>query len=240
MTLGVGIPGRNFRQPQHSVHDRGLAQALSGDYGSSTSFELHRGMDPSDGANQSGGSNYSEGMPLSPSSAGLSGVLGASDPEVLKQIAQLDRYMSKEAGVPWPTPYRSYDATKPTVSARKSNINKGWNAAAQPGAAPGLQDLRMGALTYAEAMNWTPAPLTDNLGALATGPYMEPGSELRPGFGGVDGWNVLDLLIIAGGAYGGYKLAQDRETSVKAAATLGGSAAGLVVAVLTHVVTNRW
>lgn len=231
MTIGVGSPDRDYAAIPQAYAARGLASALSVGYGDDYSgLDAYYGLDPSDGANHSGGSSYSEGMPLDASSAGLAGTLGASDPEVLTQITKLNKYM-KSLGTPWPNVWHP-ERLQSTVAFRKGNINQGWNAASQPGAAPGLQDLRLGDLTYEEAMNWTPAPLTDNLGALAQGPrnYAEPAHELRPGFGATDlRENVIPLLVIAAGAYGGYKLAQDRTPGVKFAATAGGAAAGLMV-----------
>ena len=188
MTLGTGDADRDYEGAAQAIHDRGLAEALSGsNIGAYDNIlEVYAGFDPSDGANVGGGSSYSQMMPLGPSSAGLAGLMGVNDPQaqhpqVLKEIAQLKKYMAS-LGTPWPTPTKPY-TLRSTVAALPGNINKGWNAASQPGAAPGMviRDVALGSMSWEEALNYTPAPLTDNLGSLMAA-FKEPGPEDRNGY----------------------------------------------------------
>lgn len=199
MTLGVGQPDSDEWAAYRATHDRGLASALSGTIHSSDALSITRGED------------------------------------VLTEIHNTNDYLQQQYGVPWPTPEPPYRLER-TVASAQGNINKGWNAAAQPGEAPGMnvpmqqvRDVRMGGISYAEALNYNPAPLTDNLGSLR-GPYQEPQQETRPGFGRVDAVDVLAAAFIALGAYGGYKLAEDKNAPTKVAATAGGAIAAWVVA----------
>jgi hypothetical protein len=167
---------------------------------------------------------------------------------VLTEIQNTDQYLRTQDGIPWPTPTPGYQI-EPTVESYPSNINKGWNAAAQPGSPPGLngcsscgpqgsRDIAFGGMSYEEAMNYSPAPLTEQLGALRGGsatPYQEPARELQPGFGG-GGWHGPDYLamgLIAAGGYAGFRLSRDRETAVRAGATVGGLLAGLAAAAIS-------
>lgn len=203
MTLGVGQPEQEHEVARlvQSEHDRGLANALSGYFGESPALTVSRGED------------------------------------VLREIHNTNDYLKVQEGLPWPPPDPPYRLER-TVASAQGNINQGWNAASQPGAAPGLQmrtpavrNLDAGGMSYREALNYNPAPLTDNLGSLRGGSYQEPASELRPGFGRVDGArDILATVLIGLGAYGGYRLAEGRTNTVKVGATVGGLLAGWVVA----------
>lgn len=216
MTLGVGYGGdeMDLASRMSEAEDRRFTNATSSTILPNASLEVTTGFDPSDGVNHSGGSSYSPAMPLGPSSAGLAGLMGME-----QEAVQSEAYMKRMAGVSWPTPEIPY-TLRPTVSAVRSNINKGWNAAAQPGAAPGLGPMFAeayfggSALTYEEAVLWTPepSPLTQQIGALsapvAEGQrldglnYKEPARELRPGFGAAEerrgGGVVLPMLMMVG------------------------------------------
>lgn len=75
MTLGISYEDRrNVISPQRAAADLKLAQALSGKFQMSPSFNLNRAIDPSDGANYQGGSSYSPDLPILPSHAGLAGL----------------------------------------------------------------------------------------------------------------------------------------------------------------------
>lgn len=77
--------------------------------GASPTFEVTSTIDPSEGANYSGGASYSPGLPLLPSNAGLAGYRG------------------------------------------------------------GLRESSFGAMTYEEAMRYSPAPMTQRINALQAG-----------------------------------------------------------------------
>jgi hypothetical protein len=197
MTLGSGWEERSDLAALLSAgEDRFAASRASSTIEATPSFQITSGLDPSDGANYSGGSSYSADMPLGPSSAGINGMLGANTqhPGVLKLIANAQRYQKRIDGRPYPNVRnqkaiaRGYLA--PTDFSAKDNLNQGWNAAAQPGAAPGLVvsapirdvDAAGGGLTYAQALNYDPAPLTEHLGALrglgaASVPQQTPGDQ---------------------------------------------------------------
>jgi hypothetical protein len=153
VTLGTGQADRDYLGALQALHDRGLASALSGTIPASAALTVTRGDD------------------------------------VMTEVQRTNDYLQAQHGLPWPPPEPPYRLER-TVASTKGNINKGWNAAAQPGSPPGLvpkmpavRDVSIGGQSYAEAMNYAPAPLTDNLGSLR-GPYLEPASELRPGFAG--------------------------------------------------------
>jgi len=169
MTLGTGQPQRDTVGANQALHDRGLASALSATIPASDALTITRGDD------------------------------------VLTEIQNTNDYLRSQAGVSWPTPWHPYKL-RPTVDSRKGNINVGWNAAAQPGSPPGYRvqaapyrDVSIGGESYAEAMNYSPAPLTDGLGALRGGSYREPASELRPGFGQTGGAVAMLPLLALGG-----------------------------------------
>lgn len=202
MTLGVGQPDSEDMAAYQASHDRGLASALSDTIHSSDALSVTRGDD------------------------------------VLTEIATINDYM-RSLGTPYPTPWNP-DRPAPTVAALRSNINQGYNAAAQPGSPPGYgpmnaapyREVNAGGMTYTEALNADVPVLTDNLGSLRGGSYQEPAHELRPGFGRVDADDVLVVVFIALGAYGGYKLAEDKNFPTKAMATAGGALSAWVVAAL--------
>jgi len=184
MTLGTNAGTQDDLAALMSAsEDRSVASRASSTIHASPSLQVTSGIDPSDGVNAAGGSSYSPDLPLTPSSAGLTGVLGANEaphPAVLKQIRKLKRYEKRMAGKPYPNVVQQRAIARgyvlPTVRAEKGNINKGWNAAAQPGAAPGLVegnalpikdvDPGGGGLTYAQALLYDPSPMTDHLGSL--------------------------------------------------------------------------
>jgi hypothetical protein len=85
--------------------------------------------------------------------------------DVLKEISNTNDYLKGQEGTPWPTPDTPYGLT---------HIGAGVQLPPR--------DINVGGMTWAEALNYSPAPLTDNLGALR-GPYQEPAHELTPGFG---------------------------------------------------------
>ncbi len=206
MTLGVGYAERSDLASQMSAaEDIQVAQANSSIINAHPSLEITSGFDPSDGANYSGGSSYSPSMPLMPSSAGLAGLAGMEQgipPNVEQGIKKWHKYLHS-LGTPWPTPFKPY-GLEPTVESYRSSIYEGWNAASQPGAPPGFgfAEADFGGMTYMEAMEWTPAPLTQALGALgALAPHQEQAFDLRPGFGAVEerqGGVVLPMLMMAG------------------------------------------
>jgi hypothetical protein len=165
VTLGTGRPDRDYAGAQQALHDRGLASSLSAEIPASDALTVTRGDD------------------------------------VLTEIQTVTNYLNGQAGVPWPPPDSPYRLER-TVASVPGNINEGWNAAAQQGAAPGMsvemppvRDVLVGGMSYAEALNYAPAPLTDNLGSLR-GPYAEPGRELRPGFGATP-WQTTKLVVPA-------------------------------------------
>lgn len=183
MTLGTGWEGQDDLAAMISAgEDREVASRASSTIHASPSLQVSSSIDPSDGVNQSGGSSYSEHMPLTTSSAGLVGSIGINEaphPEVLKKIRQMQRYEKRMAGKPYPNVLRQRAIAAgyiaPTARSGKDNISKGWNAAAQPGPPPGysqtdisIKDVDPGGegLTYMQALNYDPAPLTDHLGSL--------------------------------------------------------------------------
>lgn len=182
MTLGTGWEARSDLAALMSAReDRFAASRASSMIEASPVLQISSGLDPSDGANYSGGSSYSADMPLGPSSAGINGMLGANEaphPAILKEIRNLQRYQKRIDGKPYPNVRNQRAIARgyltPTDFAAKDNLNQGWNAAAQPGAAPGLMvgapikdmDAGGGGLTYAQALNYDPAPLTEHLGSL--------------------------------------------------------------------------
>lgn len=198
MTLGAGNEAQaDMALLQSAMEDRHAASAASGTIRPNAALELTTGFDPSDGSLHSGGSSFVDGMPLMPSSAGLAGTVGAS--EVRAGIRQWNRY-KKSLGTPWPTPAQPYKL-EPTVYSEPGSIYEGWNAASQPGSPPGMggfSEINVGAMSYEEAMNYVPSPLTDNLGALRTD-FKEPRRELRPGFGVAQGASVMLPLALAAG-----------------------------------------
>lgn len=240
MSLGVNTvaPAAPARASRQAVSDRRLTRAMTGTFGVSPSLEVTRTEDPSDGANVSGGSSYVPGMPLLPSSAGLAGVLGASDEGILQKISASNAYLARMAGKSWPSVATPPNFLRPTAYAQRSSINKGWNAAAQPGDAPGLagcgcsvplqdrlkalragyaagtaaraagngvaregfSNIDVGPMSWEEALLYSPAPLTENIGALRglDEIYREPQTDLRPGFGEVSGDTLLPLAAIGG------------------------------------------
>ncbi len=180
MTLGRGYETGEARAlTARASADRLVSNALTGAFEASPALEVNRTIDPSDGANYAGGSSYSPYMPLLPSSAGLVGVVGAGGAQgILDKRRRAFRYMKRMVGKPWPSVLRQGPIAAgyidPTEKERSSSIYEGWNAASQAGAAPGLDgcvgcrfgELGFGGLTYQQAMNYSPAPLTDNLGNL--------------------------------------------------------------------------
>lgn len=196
MSIGVGdvdLSGGDLAFLMSAQEDRMLANATSGALPqASPALEVNRQLDPSEGVNYAGGSSYSEGMPLLPSSVGLTGVMGAGVNHdereareslcgslagaagLFETIGRTDTYLMLMRGTPWPTPLNegkiSAGYVTPTVMSRVSNINKGWNAAAQPGGAPGTQvgysEKTLGPTSWAEAMNYSPSPLADKIGSL--------------------------------------------------------------------------
>jgi hypothetical protein len=64
----------------------------------------------------------------------------------------------------------------------------------------GFSEINVGAMSWEEALLYSPAPLTENLGALRglDEIYKEPQADLRPGFGAVEGGTVLPLVAIGG------------------------------------------
>jgi hypothetical protein len=201
MTLGAGYEVQSDMALMVSaMEDRPVSTLSSGTITSSAALEVTTGLDPSDGALHSGGSSFVDGMPLMPSSAGLAGAVGASP--VLTDIQKWERYDKRMGGKPWPTPNpKPYYKIEPTVQGEPGNIFVGWNAASQPGSPPGMggfAEINVGAMSYEEAMNYSPAPLTEQLGALR-GTFKEPRSELRPGFGAAGaGAAMLPLLMLGG------------------------------------------
>lgn len=210
MTLGAGYAEQtDLAALLGAAEDRALTNALSGTVSPHASFEVTTGLDPSDGVNYSGGSSYSPALPLAPSSAGLVGVGG-----IETEIRRSEAYLRRQAGRSWPSTETPYHL-RPTVSSRVSDINEGWNAAAQPGPPPGYDSVFAesvmggGGLTYEEAMQWSPAPLTQATTALGApvaegqrldGIYQEPMRELRPGFGEERpfGAVVMPLVLVTG------------------------------------------
>ena len=195
MTLGAGLDlsGGDLAYLMSAQEDRMLADATSGVLPqASPSLEVNRQLDPSDGVNYAGGSSHTPGLPLLPSSVGLTGVMGAGINQdhreameslcgglagangLFETIGKTDTYLMLMNGKPWPTPLRqgpiSAGYVTPTVMSRLANINQGWNAAAQPGAAPGLNvgysDKTLGPSTWQEAMEYSPSPLLDKIGSL--------------------------------------------------------------------------
>jgi hypothetical protein len=215
MTLGVTTAQRNQVPTRNAFEDRHLTRAVTGTFGVSPSLEVSRTIDPSDGANVSGGSSYVPGMPLLPSSSGLAGVLGASDEGIISKIRASDAYLARMAGKPWPSVATDPDFLRPTAYAQRSSINRGWNAAAQPGAAPGLagcgcktpppaagngfREINVGPMSWEEALLYSPAPLTDNLGSLRSldSIYAEA-DQARAGLGAVSTGEMLPLVAIGG------------------------------------------
>lgn len=193
MTFGSGVDesGSDLSAYMSAVEDRALAGATSRTILASAPFEINRQLDPSDGVNYAGGSSYSDDMPLPESN--LAGVMGAGGigsegqeardalcsnmagmSGLFETIGRTDTYLALMAGKPWPTPLDqgrvSAGYTFPTVSSRITDINVGWNAAAQPGDAPGTQygysDRTLGPSTWEEALNYAPSPLADKIGQL--------------------------------------------------------------------------
>lgn len=58
--------------------------------------------------------------------------------EALRQNTPSSRYLLEQEGLPWPPPWTPANYTDPTVELLKNSIYKGWNAASQPGASPGM------------------------------------------------------------------------------------------------------
>jgi len=222
MTLGVTTAQRNQTPARSAFADRSLTRATTGTFGVSPSLEISRTEDPSDGANVSGGSSYIEGMPLLPSSAGLAGVLGASDEGILQKISASDAYLVRMAGKAWPS-VETTPRFGPTSYAQKSSINKGWNAAAQPGPAPGLsgcgcqklpasngvsgfKEVNVGPMSWEEALLYAPAPLTEKLGSLRglDEIYAEPNGNLGQSGSDTTDWVLWGLYGAA--AYGLYRM----------------------------------
>jgi hypothetical protein len=165
-----------------AVEDRAVAGRASRSIEANPSLSIGRSsFDPSDGANYAGGSSYTEDLPLSPSMSGLAGLGGANaatHPDILKHIRATKRYQKQQAGKPYPGVTNERSAGRgylaPTTKSVKNDMSKGWNAASQPAAAPGVlegmpgsfRDVQIGGMTYAEAFNYSPAPLTEQYGAL--------------------------------------------------------------------------
>lgn len=229
MTLGVGWEEQSdLAALIGASEDRRVAGYASRSIEADPSLMVTTGFDPSDGANYSGGSSFSPDLPLTPSSAGLAGMLGANtgvtQPDVLKQIRKTKSYLKKQFGKPYPNVLNQQAIARgyvtPTAQSGKDSIYKGWNAAAQPGPAPGLvegtmvvRDLDVGGLTYAQAMNYAPSPLTEQLGALrsfgeleqeASAPQQQPVSQMKNNMGG-----ILFLALAGLAAYGLYDLWRD-------------------------------
>lgn len=201
MTLGTGYEAQSDMALLHSAAvDRRESARSSGTITPNAALEVTTGLDPSDGALHSGGSSFVEGMPLCPSSAGLAGALGAS--QVMTDIRDWEEYDKRMEGKPWPTPNpKPYYMLEPTVGAEQGDIFVGWNAASQPGSPPGMggfAEINAGAMSYEEAMNYSPAPLTENLGSLRDS-FKEPRRALRPGFGGAGAGGALLPLAMIGG-----------------------------------------
>ena len=217
MTIGVGPEGQDDLAAQMSAQEDRLVAGLSSSMTvASPSLSISTGIDPSDGANYAGGSSYSPDMPLAPSSAGLAGLMGANagvtHPGVLKQIRKARKYLKKQEGTPYPNVLNQKRIAAgylaPTDTSFKNNMNKGWNAAAQPGAAPGLLEggpagfanIHVGALSWEQAMNYSPAPLTDNLGALRSAGDLMGRDQAAPGLGeGEDNTMLVAGTMVAGG-----------------------------------------
>lgn len=193
MTLGSGLDesGGDLAALMSAFEDRAVAGAASRTILPSASFEVTSGFDPSDGVNASGGSSYTDELPV-PVDSSLTGTIGAGNSTLsaemcgslcsdlsgfsglLETVGRTDLYLTLMAGKPWPTPFNegrvSAGAIAPTVMGVKSSINKGWNAASQPGAAPsmmlGFSDKTLGPSTWEEALNYAPSPLAEKIGAL--------------------------------------------------------------------------
>lgn len=134
MTLGIGgADAGNLAALLSEAEDRQAVSALSSYFEASPTYEIVRTVDPSDGANYSGGSSYTPGMPLLPSNAGLAGYGG------------------------------------------------------------GLREASFGAMTYEEAMDYAPAPLTQRIDALRAG----AGRQFE-GLGASQSLNPLWYLLAAG------------------------------------------
>jgi hypothetical protein len=201
-----------------AVEDRAMAGRASRTIEANPSFTITKGaFDPSDGANHSGGSNFTAEMPLTASMAGLAGLAGANSgahPAILQKIRELKRYQKQQAGKPYPNVTNERSAgrgyTARTTKAVRGNINKGWNAAAQPASSPGVleglqkgfRDVAFGGLSYEEAMNYSPAPLTDQLGALRGGSAFAavPPPTDHPGTPGANNFATA-LAVLLGGAF---------------------------------------
>jgi hypothetical protein len=212
MTIGTGYEGpSDLALTLNAAADRQSANAASAMIEASPALQMTTGLDPSDGVNHTGGSSFGPGMPLMPSSAGLVGAINASQVEA--GIRDWDGYTAIQNGVPWPPRAPGY-TLEPTVASRRGDIYEGWNAASQPGAAPGMgfAEINVGAMSYEEAMNWSPAPMTDNLGALRTN-FREPRGETRPGFGAAGGGNVVVpfVLLLGFGLWALSRMAQEEE-----------------------------
>ncbi len=216
MTLGTNAGTQDDLAALMSAsEDRRVASRASSTIHASPSLQITSGIDPSDGVNAAGGSSYSPDLPLTPSSAGLTGVLGVNEvphPAILKKIRKLKRYEKRMNGKPYPNVLQQRAIARgyvlPTVREEKGNINKGWNAAAQPGAAPGLVegnalpikdvDPGGGGLTYAQALLYDPAPMTDHLGSLrsfADVVQQKPGEQT---VGPRETNSVLPVLLLGG------------------------------------------
>lgn len=133
MTLGVGGYSSDLAALLSEAEDRKLAGMLSSSMSASPTYEVIRTIDPSDGANYSGGASYSPGMPLLASNAGLAGYGGA------------------------------------------------------------MREASFGSMTYEEAMNYTPAPLTQRINALQAG-----AGRTFEGLGAAQSMNPLWYLLAAG------------------------------------------
>jgi hypothetical protein len=219
MTLGAGWEGQSDLAAMMSAgEDRFVASRASSTIHASPSLQVTSGLDPSDGVNTSGGSSYSPDLPLTPSSAGLTGVLGANEtphPAVLQEIRKLARYEKRMGGKPYPNVLRQRAIAKgyitPTDYAAKGDINKGWNAAAQPGPAPGMRldagvpirdiDPGGGGLTYQQALNYDPAPLTDHLGSLRSMSAVAKQTSGDQSVGPREMKTVALPLLLLGGLY---------------------------------------
>jgi len=110
MTLGIGgYDSGDLAALLSEAEDRKTAAFLSSGMDASPTYEIVRTIDPSGGANYSGGSSYEPGMPLLSSNAGLAGYGGT------------------------------------------------------------VREASFGAMSYEEAMNYNPAPLTQRIDALRAG-----------------------------------------------------------------------
>jgi hypothetical protein len=114
--------------------------------------------------------------------------------DVIREISNTTDYIKRQEGTSWPTPETPYELT-----------HIGTGVKLPP------KEVNVGAMSWAEALNYSPAPLTDNLGALRGGSHQEPAHELRPGFGEGTARNVTIGAILLGMAGVGWWMWSQRD-----------------------------